>query len=93
MRRELDKAEWGPFLDSVSRVLSSVGGEANKGSLCVVRPEVRSGPIIGVTYDPKDGEVDIAFEGDAGWSNDARDHRRRRHKPCSQARRSNTGPR
>ncbi len=62
MRRELDKAEWRPFLDSVSRILSSVGGEANRGSLYVVRPEVRSGPMIGVTYDPKDDEVDIAFE-------------------------------
>ncbi len=61
MRRELDKAEWGPFLDGVSRVLSSAGGDANKGSMYVVRPEVRSVPMIGVTYDPKDDEVDLAF--------------------------------
>ena len=62
MRREIDKAEWGPFLDSLSRLLSNVDNAAPKGSLLVVRPVVRSAPVIGVTYDPKDDEVDIAFE-------------------------------
>ena len=62
MRREIDKAEWGPFLDSLSRILSNAGEAAKNGSLLVVRPVVTSAPVIGVTYDPKDDEVDIAFE-------------------------------
>jgi len=62
MRRELEKAEWGPFLDGLSRFLSSSDARLQKGSLLVSRPAVRSQPLIGVTYDPKDDEVDIAFE-------------------------------
>jgi hypothetical protein len=62
MRREIDKAKWGPFLDSLSTILSNAGEAARNGSLLIVRPVVRSAPVIGVTYDPKDDEVDVAFE-------------------------------
>jgi len=62
MRRELDKAEWGPFLDALSKLLSSSDPQLQRVSLFIVRRAVSSVPIIGVTYDPKDDEVDIAFE-------------------------------
>jgi hypothetical protein len=62
MRKELNKAEWGPFLERLSTFLSGSGAAGGKGSLFVVRPAVLSAPIIGVTYDPKDDEVDVAFE-------------------------------
>ena len=62
MRREIDKAEWGPFLNGVSRFFSDPATQSSKGSLFVVRRAVSSAIMIGVTYDPKDNEVDIAFE-------------------------------
>ncbi len=62
MRRELDKHEWGPFLDRLSKLFSSSDPRLQRVSLFVVRRAVSSAPIIGVTYDRKDDEVDVAFE-------------------------------
>jgi Family of unknown function (DUF5335) len=62
MRRELDKAEWGPFLDRLSRLLSGSDAQSQCGSLLIIRAAVTSAPVIGVSYDPKDDEVEMAFE-------------------------------
>ena len=62
--RKLDKAEWQPFLDSMSKLLEATEAEIEVASLSVGdQVQAEWLPLIGVTYDPKDDIVEVALEG------------------------------
>lgn len=62
--RKLDKTEWRPFLDGMSKVLEGEQAEIEVVSLALGdQIEAEWLPFLGVTYDPKDDVVEIALEG------------------------------
>jgi hypothetical protein len=62
--RRLDKKEWRPFFDGVSKVLQGERAEIEVLSL-KLGDQVAAHwlPFFGITYDPKDDIVEIALEG------------------------------
>jgi Family of unknown function (DUF5335) len=62
--RKLDKAEWHPYLDNLSRWLIGKRAEIEVASLSLGdQIEAKQLPLLGVTYDPKDDIVEIQLDG------------------------------
>jgi hypothetical protein len=62
--RKLEKAEWRPFLDRVSKLLEAKEAEIEVTSLSLGEQiHARWLPLIGITYDPGDDLVEVALEG------------------------------
>jgi hypothetical protein len=62
--RKLEKAEWQPYFDSVSKLLEAKEAEIEVASLGVGdQVQAEWLPLIGVAYDPKDDLVEVALEG------------------------------
>jgi len=61
---KLEKAQWHPFLDRLSRLLPAKQAEVEVASLDLGdQVEAEWLPLIGITYDPKDDIVEVALEG------------------------------
>ncbi len=62
--RKLDKKEWTPFFEGVSKMLGAKEAEIEVLSLNIGdQVEAEWLRLIGVTYDPKDDLLDVALEG------------------------------
>jgi Family of unknown function (DUF5335) len=62
--RKLDKKEWKPFFDGVSKVFGVKEAEIEVLSLDLGdQVEAEWLPLLGLTYDPKDDVLDVALEG------------------------------
>jgi hypothetical protein len=62
--RKLDKAEWHPFFDHVSKVLIGKRAEIEVASLDLgSQIQAEWLPLLGIAYDPKDDVLEIALEG------------------------------
>jgi hypothetical protein len=60
--RKLDKAEWKPFFEAVSKVLGAKHAEIEVLSLNIGdQVEAEWLPLVGITYDPKDDILDVAL--------------------------------
>jgi Family of unknown function (DUF5335) len=64
MARKLERAEWRPFLDRVSKGLAGKQAEIKVASLDL-GDQLQAGwvSLIGLVYDPKDDIVEVALEG------------------------------
>jgi hypothetical protein len=61
--RKLDKSEWRPFFDGVSKILEGTRVEIEVASLRLGdQIEAEWLPFIGITYDPKDDILEVALE-------------------------------
>ena len=64
MIRKLDKPQWRPFLDTISKLL-----EAKEAEIEVASPDLGDQvqakwlPLIGIAYDPNDDVVEVALDG------------------------------
>jgi uncharacterized protein DUF5335 len=64
INRKLDKAEWQPFLDFLSKQLEGMQTEIEVASLALGdQIEAEWLPLVGIVYDPKDDIVDVTLEG------------------------------
>jgi len=62
--RKLEKAEWRPFFDAVSKLLEAKVAEVEVASLDLGdQVQAEWLPLLGITYDPNDDIVEIALEG------------------------------
>jgi Family of unknown function (DUF5335) len=62
--RKLDKKEWKPFFEGISKVLPAKQAEVEVLSLNLGdQVEAEWLPLIGLTYDPKDDLLDVALDG------------------------------
>jgi hypothetical protein len=62
--RKLEKNEWRPFLDFLSKLLEAKEAEIEVASLKLGdQVEAEWLPLIGISYDPKNDIVEIALEG------------------------------
>jgi hypothetical protein len=62
--RKLEKPEWGPFLDAVSKLLEAKEAEIEVASLDLGDQVLAEWlPLLGITYDPKDDVVEVALAG------------------------------
>jgi hypothetical protein len=62
--RKLNKAEWQPFLDTMSRMLEGKQAEIETVSLALGdQVDAEWLPLLGITYDPKGDLIEIALEG------------------------------
>ena len=62
--RKLDKQEWKPFFDGISKVLGVKQAEIEVLSLDLGdQVETEWPPLLGLTYDPKGDVLDVALEG------------------------------
>jgi hypothetical protein len=62
--RKLDKKEWRPFLDSVSKALEGKQAEIEVASLDLGdQIQAKSVPLLGLVYDPNDDIVEVALDG------------------------------
>jgi len=62
--RRLEKREWRPFLDAMSKILDTTVAEVDVASLTLGDPTEASWlPLNGITYDPRDDIVEVALEG------------------------------
>jgi Family of unknown function (DUF5335) len=62
--RKLDKSEWHPFLDAISKLLEAKEAEVEVASLALGdQIEAEWLPLYGLAYDPKDDVVEVALEG------------------------------
>ncbi len=64
MARKLERAEWRPFLDRVSKGLAGKQAEIKVASLNL-GDQLQAGwvSLIGLVYDPKDDIVEVAIDG------------------------------
>src|SRR6195256_5713413 len=61
---KLDKKQWRPFFDGVSRLLEGKQAEIEVASLLLGdQIEAEWLPLVGIAYDPKDDLVEVALEG------------------------------
>jgi len=64
MTRKLQKAEWRPFFDTVSKLLEAKVAEIEVASLDLGdQIQAEWLPLIGITYDPNDDVVEVALDG------------------------------
>jgi hypothetical protein len=64
MTRKLQKAEWRPFFDTVSKLLETKVAEIEVASLDLGdQIQAEWLPLIGITYDPNDDVVEVALDG------------------------------
>jgi hypothetical protein len=62
--RKLEKPEWRPFLDIVSKLLEAKEAEIVVASLDLGDQVVAEWlPLLGISYDPKDDIVEVALDG------------------------------
>src|SRR5580704_1193420 len=62
--KRLDKGEWRPFLDHMSKVLEGKRAEIEVASLSMGdQIEAEWLPILGIAYDPKDDLIEVALDG------------------------------
>jgi hypothetical protein len=62
--RRLEKREWRPFLDGMSKILDTAVAEVEVASLNLGdQTEAEWVPLNGITYDPRDDIVEIALDG------------------------------
>lgn len=62
--RKLEKKEWKPFFDGISKVLGVKQAEIEVLSLDLGdQIEAEWLPLLGLTYDPKDDVLDVELEG------------------------------
>jgi hypothetical protein len=62
--RKLEKPEWRPFLDIVSKLLQAKEAEIEVASLDLGDQVVAEWlPLLGISYDPKDDIVEVALDG------------------------------
>jgi hypothetical protein len=62
--RKLEKPEWRPFLDIVSKLLEAKEAEIEVASLDLGDQVVAEWlPMLGISYDPKDDIVEVALDG------------------------------
>jgi Family of unknown function (DUF5335) len=62
--RKLDKREWHPFFDRISKTLIGKRAEIDVASLELGdQIEAEWLPLIGITYDPRQDMLEIALEG------------------------------
>jgi hypothetical protein len=62
--RKLEKDEWKPFFEGVSKVLGAKQAEIEVLSLDLGdQVEAEWLPLLGMTYDPKDDVLDVELEG------------------------------
>ena len=62
--RRLEKSEWRPFFDTMSKVLEAKVAEVEVASLDLGdQTQAEWLPLIGITYDPRDDAVEIALDG------------------------------
>jgi uncharacterized membrane protein (DUF373 family) len=62
--RKLDKTQWRPFLDGLSKLLESQEAEVEVASLQLGgQLEAKWLPFLGIAYDPNDDLVEVALEG------------------------------
>jgi hypothetical protein len=62
--RKLDKSEWRPFFDRISKALIGKRAEVEVASLALGdQIEVECLPLIGIAYDPKDDILEVALDG------------------------------
>jgi hypothetical protein len=62
--KKLEKTEWRPFFDRLSKTLEGNRAEIEIGSLSLGQHvEANWAPLIGLAYDPKDDIVEVALEG------------------------------
>jgi hypothetical protein len=63
MTRRLEKREWQEFLNQVSKALMGKRAEIEIGSLAIGQQiEAEWLPLIGLAYDPKSDQIEIALE-------------------------------
>ena len=64
MIRKLEKPQWRPFLDAISKLLEAKEAEIEVASL-KLGDQVQAEwlPLIGITYDPGDDVVEVALDG------------------------------
>jgi Family of unknown function (DUF5335) len=62
--RKLDKSEWKPFFDGISKVLGAKQAEIEVLSLDLGdQVEAEWLPLLGLTYDPKNDVLEVGLEG------------------------------
>lgn len=62
--RRLEKPEWRPFFDTMSKILEAQVAEVEVASLDLGdQTQAEWLPLIGITYDPRDDAVEIALDG------------------------------
>jgi hypothetical protein len=62
--RKLDKAEWRPYFDRISKAVIGKRAEIEVASLTIGdQIEAEWLPLIGIVYDPKDDRLEIALDG------------------------------
>jgi Family of unknown function (DUF5335) len=62
--RRLEKPEWRPFFDVVSKLLEATDAEVEVASLDLGdQTQADWLPLFGITYDPRDDIVEIALDG------------------------------
>ena|SRR5579872_5266573 len=62
--RKLEKAEWQPFFDFLSKLLESKRAEVEVASLNLGdQTEAEWLPLLGISYDHRDDLVDVALDG------------------------------
>jgi hypothetical protein len=62
--RKLEKPEWRPFLDVMSKLLEAKDAEIEVASLRLGdQIEAEWLPLLGISYDPRDDVLDIALDG------------------------------
>jgi hypothetical protein len=62
--RRLEKSEWRPFFDTMSKILEAKVAEVEVASLDLGdQTQAEWLPLIGITYDPRDDAVEIALDG------------------------------
>jgi hypothetical protein len=62
--RKLEKTEWRPFLDGLSKLLGPKQAEIEVASLPLGdQVQAEWVPFLGIVYDPKDDIVEVALEG------------------------------
>jgi hypothetical protein len=63
MARKLEKQQWQAFLDQLSKALTGKRAEIEIGSLALGEQiEAEWLPLIGLAYDPKSDQIEIALE-------------------------------
>lgn len=64
MTHKLEKAQWRPFLDTVSKLLEAKEAEIEVPSLKLGdQVQAKWLPLIGIAYDPNDDVVEVALDG------------------------------
>jgi hypothetical protein len=62
--RRLDKPEWRPFFDALSKLMEAQVAEVEVASLNLGdQTQAEWLPLFGITYDPHDDVLEVALEG------------------------------